>query len=51
MIVRDQKDKAEWLVKHTLTKEQFQQLIQNKINRAVQYHQAVSKREVTASCR
>ena len=52
MIVRDQNDKAEWLVKHTLTKEQFKQLIQNKMNRATQYHRAVvSKREATASCR
>jgi hypothetical protein len=37
---------AEWLVKHTLTKEQFKQLIQNKMNRATQYHRAVDKREV-----
>jgi hypothetical protein len=36
---------AEWLVKHTLTKEQFKQLIQNKMNRAAQYHRAVDKRE------
>ena len=36
---------AEWTVKHTLNKEQFQQLIQNKMNRAAQYHRAVDKRE------
>jgi len=36
---------AEWLVKHTLTKEQFQKLIQNKINRAAQYHRVVDKQE------
>jgi len=36
---------AEWTVKHTLTKEQFKQLIQNKMNRAAQYHRAVDKRE------
>jgi hypothetical protein len=36
---------AEWTVKHTLSKEQFQKLIQNKINRAAQYHRAVDKRE------
>ena len=36
---------AEWTVKHTLTKEQFKQLIQNKMNRAAQYHRAVSKQE------
>jgi hypothetical protein len=36
---------AEWLVKHTLTKEQFQKLIQNKINRAALYHRVVDKQE------
>jgi len=36
---------AEWTVKHTLTKEQFQKLIQNKMNRAAQYHRASDKRE------
>ena len=36
---------AEWTVKHTLTREQFKQLIQNKINRAAQYHRAVDKQE------
>jgi hypothetical protein len=36
---------AEWTVKHTLTKEQFKQLIQNKMKRAVQYHRAVDKQE------
>ena len=36
---------AEWTVKHTLTREQFKQLIQNKMNRAAQYHRAVDKRE------
>lgn len=41
---------AEWLTAHTLNKEQFKQLIQNKIKRAAQY-QAVSqiKREVLKS--
>ncbi len=36
---------AEWLVTHTLTKEQFKQLIQNKVKRVAQYHRAVSKQE------
>jgi len=36
---------AEWTVKHTLTREQFKQLIQNKMNRAAQYHRAVDKQE------
>ena len=36
---------AEWTVKHTLTKEQFQKLIQNKINRAALYHRVVDKQE------
>jgi hypothetical protein len=43
---------AEWIVTHTLTKDQFKQLIQNKIKRAAQYQTASHiKREVTASCR
>jgi hypothetical protein len=42
---------AEWTVKHTLTKEQFQKLIQNKINRAAQYHRAVDKRESRPNAR
>ena len=37
---------AEWTVKHTLTKEQFKQLIQNKMHRATQYHRAVNQREI-----
>lgn len=36
---------AEWLAKHTLTPEQFKQLIQNKIARAEQLRGAVRKRE------
>jgi hypothetical protein len=36
---------AEWTVKHTLTREQFKQLIQNKMNRSAQYHRAVDKQE------
>jgi hypothetical protein len=36
---------AEWTVKHTLTKEQFQKLIQNKINRAALYHRAVINKQ------
>ena len=36
---------AEWLVTHTLTKEQFQKLIQNKMNRVEQYHRAINKQE------
>ena len=43
---------AEWIKTHTLTKEQFKQLIQNKISRAAQYHSASQiKREVAKSCR
>lgn len=42
---------AEWLVKHTLTKEQFKQLIQNKMNRATHYHQAVNKQESRPNAR
>ena len=38
---------AEWLTAHTLSKEQFKQLIQNKIKRAAQYQTASHiKREV-----
>ena len=42
---------AEWTVKHTLTKEQFKQLIQNKMKRAAQYHRAVSKQESRLNAR
>jgi hypothetical protein len=41
---------AEWLMKHTLSQEQFKQLIQNKIQRAAQYQTAsYIKREVLKS--
>jgi hypothetical protein len=51
--VKDNKQKrqVEFLAKHTLSKEQFQKLIEGKIARAQEYHQALKKREVTASCR
>lgn len=42
-------DKAEWLVKHTLTEAQFKQLIENKLVRAQQHHEALKRRE--ALCR
>ena len=42
---------AEWTVKHTLTKEQFQKLIQNKVKRVEQYHRAVSKQESRPNAR
>ena len=42
---------AEWTVKHTLNKEQFQKLIQNKMNRAAQYHRASDKQESRPSAR
>jgi hypothetical protein len=42
---------AEWTVKHTLTREQFKQLIQNKMNRAAQYHRAVDKQESRPNAR
>jgi hypothetical protein len=42
---------AEWLAMHTLTKEQFKQLIQNKMKRATHYHQAINKRESRANAR
>jgi hypothetical protein len=37
---------AEWTRQHELTKEQFKQLIVNKMTRAKHYHRAVSKREM-----
>ena len=37
---------AEWTSEHELTKEQFKQLIVNKLARAKQYHKAVRKREI-----
>ena len=36
---------AEWVAKHTLTEEQFKQLIQNKMNRAALYHRAVINKQ------
>ena len=42
---------AEWLAKHTLTTEQFKQLIQNKMKRATQYHRAANKRESRPNAR
>jgi mannitol/fructose-specific phosphotransferase system IIA component (Ntr-type) len=44
-MLEKQKKQAEWTTQHELTKEQFKQLILNKITRAKQYHRAVSKRE------
>jgi hypothetical protein len=44
-MVEKQKKQAEWTKQHELTKEQFKQLIVNKITRARQYHQAANKRE------
>jgi methionine synthase II (cobalamin-independent) len=41
---------AEWLKAHTLSKEQFKQLIQNKIDRAARYQTASHiKREALKS--
>ena len=37
---------AEWTRQNELTKEQFKQLIVNKLARAKQYHKAVRKREI-----
>jgi hypothetical protein len=44
-MVEKQKKEAEWTRQHELTKEQFKQLILNKMNRAAQYHRAVDKQE------
>ena len=45
-MVEKQKKEAEWTKQHELTKEQFKQLIVNKLARAKLYHQAVRKREI-----
>jgi len=37
---------TEWTKQHELTKEQFKQLIVNKLARAKQYHQVEKKREI-----
>jgi hypothetical protein len=37
---------AEWTRQYELTKEQFKQLIVNKLARAKLYHKAVGKREI-----
>jgi len=39
------KQEAEWTKQHELTPEQFKQLLQNKIKRAVFYHNAKTKPE------
>jgi len=36
---------AEWTATHTLTKEQFKQLIRKKVDRAAQHHRAAKQRE------
>lgn len=36
---------AKWLAEHTLTPDQFNQLIQNKVDRMNQYRQALKQRE------
>ena len=40
-----QKRQVEFLAKHTLTREQFQKLIEGKFARAQEYHLALNKRE------
>jgi hypothetical protein len=37
------KDKTDWFSNYVLTKEQVVQLIQNKIDRAKVYHEAIKK--------
>ena len=44
-VVLKEKQKAEWLKTHTLTPDQFKQLIQNKLVRAEASHYAMKKRE------
>ncbi len=45
------KQQAEWLKLHTLTQEQTKVLIQNKLRRAVDMHNALNKREVLCKLR
>jgi hypothetical protein len=40
-----QTQKAKWLETHTLTQEQFNKLVLEKIVRATRWHEAVRKRE------
>ena len=40
-----QTQKAKWIDAHTLTQDQLKQLIDAKLVRASQYHEAVRKRE------
>ena len=42
---------TEWTKKHELTKEQFKQLILNKLARAEKYHRVAKKREVVLDSR
>ena len=46
-----QKRQVEFLAKHTLSREQFQKLIEEKFARAKEYHLALKQREVPARCR
>jgi hypothetical protein len=39
------KKQAEWLKVHTLTQDQFKQLIENKVRRAKEHNSALIKRE------
>ena len=40
-----QNQQAEWLKQHTLSQDQFKQLIANKMRRAADMQQAIRKRE------
>ncbi len=46
--VKDNKQKrqVEFMAQHTLTRDQFQKLIEGKFARAYEYHQALRKREM-----
>jgi hypothetical protein len=41
-----QKRQKEFLAQHTLTREQFQKLLEGKFARAQEYHRALTKREM-----
>jgi len=51
VIDNKQKRQKEFLAKHTLSREQFQKLIEAKFARAKEYHLALKQREVLEKCR
>jgi hypothetical protein len=50
-MIEKQNKEAEWMEMYTLTKEQQRKLIQDKLNRAIAYIEALKKREALIESR